>query len=299
MKKDLTLVIMAAGMGSRFGGLKQIEPVGPNNEFIIDYDIYDAKKAGFNKIVFIIKRENYDIFKETIGKRIEKHIKVCYVFQELDSIPKEYINKERTKPWGTAHAILCAKDYVNENFVVINADDYYGRDALKVASDFIKDKEGNNFASICYQVKNTITKNGSVKRGVCIEKDNALEKLIESVIEENNGLYKATPLNGDESFDIKPDTLVSMNLLCFTPNIFNILEKEITKFLEKNSKSLTEEFLIPTVLFNAIKENVATVKIIETTSKWYGVTYKEDKIEVVNAIKDMIDNNIYPNNLWK
>lgn len=293
MKKDLTLVIMAAGMGSRFGGLKQIEPIGPNGEFIIDYDIYDAKIAGFNKVVFIIKKENYEVFKETIGKRIEKHMKVEYAFQENN------INKERTKPWGTAHAILSSKDYVDGNFLAINADDYYGRDAFLVASDFIKEKEGNNFATVCYHAGNTITKNGSVKRGVVIEKNKRLEKLIESVIEEKNNTFTATPLNGDPSFNIESNTLVSMNLLCFTPNIFNILEEDFNTFLEKNKDSLTEEFLIPDVLFNSIKKGISDVKVLETTSKWYGVTYKEDKEEVVNAINNMINNNIYPKDLWK
>lgn len=293
MKKDLTLVIMAAGMGSRFGGLKQIEPIGPNGEFIIDYDIYDAKIAGFNKVVFIIKKENYEVFKETIGKRIEKHMKVEYAFQENN------INKERTKPWGTAHAILSSKDYVDGNFLAINADDYYGRDAFLVASDFIKEKCGNNFATVCYHAGNTITKNGSVKRGVVIEKNKRLEKLIESVIEEKNNTFTATPLNGDPSFNIESNTLVSMNLLCFTPNIFNILEEDFNTFLEKNKDSLTEEFLIPDVLFNSIKKGISDVKVLETTSKWYGVTYKEDKEEVVNAINDMINNNIYPKDLWK
>lgn len=293
MKKDLTLVIMAAGMGSRFGGLKQIEPIGPNGEFIIDYDIYDAKIAGFNKVVFIIKKENYEVFKETIGKRIEKHMKVEYAFQENN------INKERTKPWGTAHAILSSKDYVDGNFLAINADDYYGRDAFLVASDFIKEKEGNNFATVCYHAGNTITKNGSVKRGVVIEKNKRLEKLIESVIEEKNNTFTATPLNGAPSFNIEKSTLVSMNLLCFTPNIFNILEEDFNTFLEKNKDSLTEEFLIPDVLFNSIKKGISDVKVLETTSKWYGVTYKEDKEEVVNAINNMINNNIYPKDLWK
>ncbi len=298
MKEKLTLVIMAAGMGSRFGGLKQIEPFGPNGEYIIDYDIYDAIKSGFSKVVFIIKEENFSIFKETIGKRIEKHIEVCYAFQDTTKVPEQYLNKERTKPWGTGHAILCAKDYVNENFVVINADDYYGYDALKVASNFIKEKTGNQFATVCYHVKNTITKNGSVKRGVCLKNNNHLDKLIESVIEEKENEFIATPLNGDESFKIKPNTLVSMNLLCFTPSIFNILENDFNSFLKENSTSLTKEFLIPEVLYNSIKTGLAQVEVLETTSIWHGVTYKEDKEEVVNAINDMIDKKIYPKNLW-
>lgn len=298
MKDKLTLVIMAGGMGSRFGGLKQIEPFGPNGEFIIDYDIYDAIRCGFNKVVFIIKEENYDVFKETIGKRLEKHIEVCYAFQSTLAVPSDYINNYREKPWGTGHAILCAKDYVNENFVVINADDYYGYDAFKVASDFIKGKSGNNFATVCYKVKNTITKNGSVKRGVCICSDNKLDKLIESSIEVVDGEFIASPLNNEESFKIDGDTLVSMNLLCFTPGIFSILEKDFEKFMKDNYESLTKEFLIPDVLFNSLKRGICNLDVLETDSVWYGVTYKEDKEEVQNAICDMIDRDIYPSNLW-
>lgn len=298
MKDKLTLVIMAGGMGSRFGGLKQIEPFGPNGEFIIDYDIYDAIRCGFNKVVFIIKEENYDVFKETIGKRIEKHIEVCYAFQSTLDVPSDYINNERVKPWGTGHAILCAKDYVNENFVVINADDYYGYDAFKVASDFIKGKSGNNFATVCYKVKNTITKNGSVKRGVCICSNNKLDKLIESSIEVVDGEFIASPLNNEESFKIDGDTLVSMNLLCFTPGIFSILENDFEEFMKDNYESLTKEFLIPDVLFNSLKRGICNLDVLETDSVWYGVTYKEDKEEVQNAICDMIDRDIYPSNLW-
>ena len=188
MNKDLTLVILAAGMGSRFGGLKQIEPMGPNGEFIIDYSIYDAIKAGFNKVVFLIKEENYNIFKETIGSRVEKHIKVEYCFQNNENVPVFYEElKERKKPLGTAHAILCCKDKVNEPFMMINADDFYGRDAYMKGAEFLRninlESEVHQYGMIGYKVKNTITENGAVKRGVCKVENNELVKLVESSVE--------------------------------------------------------------------------------------------------------------------
>ena len=204
MNKDKTLLIMAAGMGSRFGGLKQIEPIGENGEFLIDYSIYDAIIAGYTKVVFIIKEENYDIFRETVGKRIENKIKVEYAFQKLEDLPNGFeLPKDRTKPWGTSHAILSAKNLINEQFTIINADDFYGRDAFLVASKFI-DLNSNDylFSVTGYMIKNVLSKNGAVKRGVCIEKNGLLEKLIESsVVVENNNII-ASPLDGSSSFKL-------------------------------------------------------------------------------------------------
>ena len=183
MNKDLTLLIMAAGMGSRFGGLKQIEPFGPNGEFIIDYSIYDAIKAGFNKIVFIIKEENYAIFRETVGKRIEDKVKVEYVFQKLENIPKEFIlPKDRVKPLGTAHAILASKNVIKENFAVINSDDFYGRDAFNVIANFLRNNDYNTYGLVGYKVINTLTENGSVKRGVCKTKDNLYASILSTIV---------------------------------------------------------------------------------------------------------------------
>ena len=306
MNKDLTLVIMAAGMGSRFGGLKQIEPIGPNGEFIIDYSIYDAIKAGFTKVVFIIKEENYDLFKNTIGKRVEKqNILVEYVFQKIDNIPERFQHlTEREKPWGTGHAILSAKDKVHENFAVINADDFYGRDGYAVIANYLRGVEKNikePFAIVGYQVCNTLTKNGAVKRGVCEEENGYLTNIVESNVEKNdNGIIVAQPLDGSKEFIVNEKATVSMNLLGFTPKIFDILEREFSKFLEKNQDNYQKcEFLIPDVIFTAIEENIAEVKILPTNAKWYGVTYKEDKESVVKAIEKMIDKGEYPNNLWK
>lgn len=303
--KDKTLLIMAAGLGSRFGGLKQLEPIGPNGEFIIDYSIYDAKEAGFNKVVFIIKEENYEAFKETIGSRVEKSIKTEYVFQDFSNIPEEYKNilGDRTKPLGTAHAIYCAKDVINEPFVVINADDYYGKSSFEKASSILnnlREEEPYEYAMIGYQVINTMTENGSVKRGICKVEDKKLAEITECSIEKVDNKIIATPLEGDTtSFEIAEDTIVSMNLLLFTPSLFKYIEKELTKFLESNKEDLSKcEFFIPDVMFNSIKEGYATVTVEDTDAKWYGMTYKEDEQIVKDAIKEFIDEKIYPEKLW-
>lgn len=301
MNKDLTLLIMAAGMGSRFGGLKQIEPMGPNGEFLIDYSVYDAIKAGFNKIVFIIKKENYELFKETIGQRVEDKIKTEYVFQDMNNLPKGYTKPvEREKPWGTAHAILCAKDIINEPFAIINADDFYGRDAYFVISEFLKNNEiENNYCLVGYKVVNTLTENGAVKRGVCKLQGEYLTELIESNVIKENGIIIATPLDGRDTFEINDDTCVSMNMLGFTPLIFKYIEDNFPEFLEKNKDNILKcEYLIPDVLEKSTLEGVSTTKVIPTTAKWEGITYKEDKEKVVKSLKLLIDNGEYPNKLW-
>lgn len=304
MKKDITLVILAAGMGSRFGGLKQIEPMGPSDEFIIDYSVYDAIKAGFNKIVFLIKRENYDLFKETIGARVEPHIKVEYAFQELNNLPIGYeLPSDRTKPLGTAHAVLCCKDVVNEPFAMINADDFYGRDAFIKAYDFLvnTDSNSNNYGMIGYMVSNTLTENGSVKRGVCeVDENDYLKSIIESKVERINNVIVAKPLDGRGEFNVEDNATVSMNFLLFTPSIFKHIEDRFPIFLEENKDNLlTSEYLIPDVLEKLIQENKVTTKVINTTASWYGVTYKEDTPSVRSAIKNLVDNGEYNYNLWK
>lgn len=303
MKKNITLIVLAAGMGSRFGGLKQVEPMGPNGEFIIDYSVYDALKAGFTKIVFLIKRENYDLFKETIGKRVEPHIKVEYCFQENNNIPKGYsIPTTRTKPLGTAHAILCCKDKVNEPFAIINADDFYGRDAYFKASEFLnKEYNGDKekYGMIAYNVENTITETGTVKRGICEVKNNHLLKLTESNVERVNDKIIATPLNGTTPFEVKEKTVVSMNMLLFQPSIFEYIEDKFPIYLEKNKENIEKcEFLIPDVLFETIEDNYADVEVIKTTATWHGVTYKEDALDVKNSIKSLVDSGEYKYNLW-
>lgn len=303
-KENLTLLIMAAGMGSRFGSLKQVEPFGPNGEFLIDYSVYDAIKTGFNKVVFIIKEENYDLFKETVGKRIEDKIKVEYVFQKQDTIPSWVkVPKLRVKPWGTAHAILAAKDKINEPFAVINADDFYGRDAFNVLAEFLKSNPNGvkeNYYLVGYQVGNTLTENGSVKRGVCEIDGDKLVYLKESTIIKENNIITAQPLDGSSSFVVDNDTLVSMNMLGFNPSIFTYIEENIDKFFKENENNLDKcEFLIPEVLTKAIKEDYADVLILPTTSKWIGVTYKEDKESVLRSLESLIIKGEYPHNLWK
>lgn len=297
----MQLLIMAAGMGSRFGGLKQIAPMGPNDEFIIDYSVFDAIKTGFSKIVFIIKEENYDIFKSTIGARVEPHIPVEYVFQKIDNIPDFVkIPETREKPWGTAHAIYCAKDAITEDFVVINADDFYGRDAFQVAADFIKNSKDHEWATVGYEAIRTMTENGAVKRGVLEADDEGrLIQITESSIIEDGEKISCTPLSGSEEFKVEKDALVSMNMLVFDQSLFELLDKKIVEFFKENENNLEKcEFLIPDVLDEANKTEYAVVKVLHTTATWYGVTYKEDTDFVRSNIKRLVEEGEYPNNLW-
>lgn len=300
MENDLTLVVMAGGMGSRFGGLKQIEPMGPNSEFITDYSVYDAILNGFNKVIFIIKRENLEIFQDTIEKRIGNKIRIEYAFQE-DNFTFDGEVFKREKPYGTAHAIYSAKDFIDGNFVVINSDDFYGRDAFLVAKSFF-DKKRNleEMGLVGYIVKNTLTENGSVKRGVMYTKDGYLDSLIESKIERASGKLIAEPLNGNNAFEVSDDTLVSMNMLLFTPKIFELIDyyfKDFVLRLKKNPEK--EEYLIPDVIDRANKEQLAMFEVIKTCAKWEGVTYKEDKEHVKSAISKLIEEGVYPENLWE
>ncbi len=301
--KDKTLLILAAGMGSRFGGLKQLEPFGPNGEFIIDYSIYDAVKCGFNKIVFIIKEEHYDIFKSTIGSRIEKFlkdkkVKVEYVFQNLDNVPEGYsIPEERVKPLGTAHAILCAKDVVKEPFMIINADDFYGYNAYLTARDFMDNNSSNTIGLVGYNVINTITENGSVKRGICNIKNGYLDTVDESEIWVNDDKIQARSLVTGKMSVIEKEKKVSMNMICFYPEFMNYIEEKFVEFLEYSDLS-KDEFLIPSVISDGIKNDICKVKVLDTTAKWVGVTYKEDKEMVEFYIKSLIEDKEYPNNLW-
>ena len=292
----MELVIMAAGMGTRFGGLKQIEVVGKNNEFIIDYNIYDALKNGFDKVIFIIKKEFEEKFRKTIGKRIESFVSVKYVYQS-----EEFFNSnfKRIKPWGTAHALYAAKDEVTSNFAVINADDYYGEDCFKTLAKYIKNMKENEFATVGYKVENTISNSGSVKRGILvINKGNVID-ITESKIKKTDGdIYMSPLIKNSYSKKISKDTLVSMNALAFSPKIFELIEEEIPEFI-KNEDLDNAEFLLPEILKSKINENKIVLKSLDTTATWYGMTYEEDKEEVVKAISKMINNGVYPENLWK
>lgn len=302
--KDKTLVILAAGMGSRFGGLKQMEPLGPNGEFIIDYSIYDAVRNGFNKIVFIIKEENHQIFLDTIGKRIEnkmkeKNIKVEYVFQDTKNIEnRAELPKDRVKPYGTGHAVLCTRDVVHEPFIIINADDFYGNDAFRVLAEYIDNLTTNEIGLVGFDVKNTLTENGSVKRGICILEDGKFKQIKESRIEQENGKIVAYPLNGEPSFEITDEYRASMNMNSFYPEFFDYIDMKMDEFL-KTADLEKDEFLIPEVFSDANNDGTTKVNIINTTSKWVGVTYKEDRDSVIQYIQKLVDNGEYPNDLWK
>lgn len=301
--KNKTLLILAAGLGSRYGGLKQMEAIGPNGEFIIDYSIYDAVRCGFNKIVFVIKEENYQLFLDTITKRIKKtldanNVEIEYVFQNLKNIPEGYIvPPQRIKPLGTAHAILCAKDAIKEPFIIINSDDFYGYNAFKAISDYLDNQKNNYPGLVGYDVKNTLTEFGSVKRGVCNIKDNKLDSIIESNINKEEDSIIATPIDGSPSFHISNDTKVSMSLVAFYPEFINYIEENFTYFLD-HADLMKDEYLMPSILSKGIAEKKYEVNIIDTDEKWVGVTYKEDKESVIKYILYLIEEGRYPKNLW-
>ena len=302
--KDKTLVILAAGMGSRFGGLKQMEPLGPNGEFIIDYSIYDAVRNGFNKIVFIIKEENHQIFLDTIGKRIEnkmkeQNVKVEYVFQDTKNIEnRAELPKDRVKPYGTGHAVLCTRDVVHEPFIIINADDFYGNDAYKKLAEFIDNNDSQEIGLVGYDVKNTLTENGSVKRGICEVNNGKLVTIKESKVEEIDGKIIASPLNGNPSFEVKETDKASMNMNSFYPEFFEYIDVKMDEFL-KTADLEKDEFLIPDVITDAINDGTTSVNVINTEAKWVGVTYTEDRDSVIQYIQKLVDNGEYPNDLWK
>ena len=304
--KSTTLVIMAAGMGSRFGGgIKQLEPMGPNGEIIMDYSIYDAIDAGFNKVVFVTRRDLFDTFKEVIGDRISKVIPVEYAFQELDELPEGFSKPaERTKPWGTGQAILACKDIVKEPFLVINADDYYGKQAFKLIHDYLVEEHPSDkefeFCMAGFILGNTLSENGAVTRGVCVMDD--CGHLIG--VNETGGLVKTATGAAVEDADgkltaINPESYVSMNMWGFTPDFFSELETGFTEFLSGIKEGdIKSEYLLPSVVDSLIKAGRANVSILETRDKWFGVTYKEDKPLVVQSVNKLISEGKYPAKLY-
>ncbi|WP_167619251.1 nucleotidyltransferase family protein [Maribellus sediminis] len=296
-----TLLILAAGMGSRFGGLKQVEPVGPNGEAIIDYTIFDAIRAGFGKVVFIIRESFADAFREKFDAKLKGKIDVEYVYQELDNLPEGFTLPEgREKPWGTAHAILVAKDVIHEPFCALNADDFYGREAYSVMANFLSTtKSESEYSMVGYQLKNTLSEFGSVSRGVCsVDAAKNLEKIVETtkIVKKGNNVVSIEedgsehPMTGNES--------VSMNLWGFMPSIFQTLEQKFIEFLKADINKPKSEMYIPSVVFEMIGEKLATVKVLEANSPWFGVTYKEDKPYVVEKLRKLIDAGEYPEKLW-
>ena len=300
----MQLVILAAGMGSRFGGLKQMEPMDEAGNFLLDYSVYDAKRAGFDSVVFIIKHAFEKEFKESIGKRVEKLIKVDYAFQDLEDLPEGFkVPEGREKPWGTAHAIYAARDFIKEDFIIINGDDFYGRDAYEVAFKYLnslpKGSEGK-YANVAFKVCNTMTENGSVKRGVCFEdKDHNLSKLVESQIErDSSGKIVCKPLEGGDSFIVNEDQPVSMNLFAFNVDLIKHLKERFPEWLKVHGSELKSEFLIPTVIDELVQEGKASLKLLSTDSVWFGVTYKEDKPGVVKALKALVNKGEYKEGLY-
>lgn len=296
-----TLVIMAAGMGSRYGGgIKQLESVGPNGEIIMDYSIYDALEAGFNKVVFIIRKDLEKDFKEIIGKRIEKQVKVEYVFQDMNALPDEfYPPADRTKPWGTGHAVYCCKDVVKEPFAVINADDYYGKESFRLIYDFLNSDRLNPYIYCMagFILANTLSENGAVTRGICkTDNDGWLMDIIETfeIIKEGNHAKAKGLEDKDELIDL--NSTVSMNMWGFKPTVFEELDKGFKEFLTKLSpEDIKKEFLLPEAIGSLVKNKIAKIKVLKTTDSWFGVTFKEDKESVVRSIRRLIDSGAYPN----
>ena len=300
--KEKTLVVMAAGMGSRFGGPKQITPVDDDENFIIDYSVYDAIKAGFTKVVFIIREEFEDIFKTTIIDRIKDKIKVEYTFQKLDDIPVSFSRlSERTKPWGTVQAVLAAKDYVEGDFIIINADDFYGRNAYIEAAKFLdSNNDPYTYACIGYEYAKSTIGDEEVKRGVLNLDGDVVTTIVESAIRRENSKIIAKPLNGDSEFEIKEDTLVSMNLFAFKNTLFGLLEEYFNDFFKQDEESILKgEALLPECLKDNIESNKIKIMSINSNAKWLGMTYREDLEMVSNNLKDLRENGEYPINLWK
>lgn len=300
------LVIMAAGIGSRFGGgIKQLAPVGPNGEIIMDYSIYDAIEAGFDKVVFVIRKDLEKDFKEVIGNRIEKQVEVAYAYQEVSDIPEKYREKftERSKPWGTGQAILCCKDVVDSPFLVINADDYYGKDAFKEAYSYLTSVEDTGKMQICmvsFVLKNTLSDNGGVTRGICkVDETGMLAGITETHNIEKDG-DRAVVRSDDGIKELDPESPVSMNMWGLTPEFINILDSGFDSFLEETSRDdLKAEYLLPTIIGDLLQEGRLDVRVLKSHDQWFGVTYKEDREAVTDALRKLIADGVYPSVLYR
>lgn len=301
----VTLVVMAAGIGSRFGGgIKQLEAVGPNGEIIMDYSIHDALEAGFNKVVFVIRKDLDKDFKEIIGRRMEKLVEVEYAYQELNDIPERFQKKTegRKKPWGTGQAILCCKDVVDEPFLVINADDYYGKEAYREAYAYLTGRKDDNAYEACmvgFVLKNTLSDNGGVTRGVCkVDEHRMLSEIVETsnIVKTAEGAAVQTE---DGAVPIDVESEVSMNMWGLSPKFFEVLDKGFDEFLEKlDPENLKGEYLLPTIIGDLLNEGKMKVEVRKSHDEWFGVTYKEDKPDVVAAIQKLIKDGVYPEKLF-
>lgn len=301
-----TLVIMAAGIGSRFGGgIKQLAPVGPNGEIIMDYSIYDAVEAGFDKVVFVIRRDLEKDFREVIGNRIEKYVDVAYAYQEVDDIPEKYSKKfaGRTKPWGTGQAILCCKDVVDSPFLVINADDYYGKEAYREAYRYLTESKNADNIEICmvgFVLKNTLSENGGVTRGLCeVDENGMLTRIVETQNIEKDGGSNAVIRSEEGDRVIDAQSPVSMNMWGLRPGFFDILELRFDTFLDETQEGdLKAEYLLPTLIGQLLEEGRLSVRVLKSRDQWFGVTYKDDREAVVNSVSRLVEEGLYPPKLY-
>ena len=296
-----TLFVLAAGMGSRYGGLKQIDGLGPNGETIMDYSVYDALRAGFGKVVFVIRKDFEEAFREVVISKYADKVPCEVCFQSVDKVPEGCTyNPERTKPWGTNHAVLMAKDLIREPFAVINADDFYGRESFQVLADYLKSVEGTTgkYCMVGYRVANTLSENGSVSRGVCATDENGyLTDVVERTKIEKVGDKIIYTEDGVDT-EISPNSPVSMNMWGFTPEYFEYVEKAVVEVLQARGQQLKSEFYIPTLVNDLIRSGEATCKVLDTTSKWFGVTYAEDRPQVVMKINNLVKEGVYPEKLF-
>lgn len=299
-----TLVILAAGMGSRYGGLKQIDPIGPSGETILDYSVYDAIRAGFGKVMFIIRKDIEQDFKEVFVKKLENHIETDWVFQELNKLPKGFRKPDnRTKPWGTGHAVMMIAGKVNEPFAVLNADDFYGVDAFKTLAGFFASQEKemkHDYAMVAYELANTLSEFGSVSRGICQTNESGWLKSVKerTRIQRTNTGIADTEADGS-LFQLQKDALVSMNFWGFNPSLFEHIEQEFTDFLKSDLDHTKSEFYIPFIVDNLINSGKEKVKVLHNPGQWFGITYQEDKPLVVKKIQELVSRGVYPENLWK
>ncbi len=298
-----TLLILAAGMGSRYGGLKQMDQVGPSGEAIIDYSIYDAIRAGFEKVTFIIRKNIEKEFREVFESKLKGAIETEFIFQELEMVPEGIsFSSERVKPWGTAHAVWVAKDFIREPFVVINADDFYGAGSYQTIADYLMQDNivnSSNYGMVGYQVQHTLSDFGSVTRGVCeATNDDFMKAVVEraEIVREGQQIYYIDKEEGKVS--LSGDELVSMNFWGFTPTIFDHFERAFTEFIEKNAEKLKKELFIPKVVNELVARDIASVKILPSRDQWFGVTYREDKPVAVEHIRKLVEQGVYPDNLW-
>ena len=298
-----TLLVLAAGMGSRYGSLKQLDGIGPNGETIMDYSIYDALRAGFGKVVFVIRHSFEDEFRNQIVSKYENHIPVEVVFQDVTCVPAGIpYDKERVKPWGTNHAVQMAKDVINEPFAVINSDDFYGRESYALLADFLQRVEGQKgkYCMIGYHIENTLSESGSVNRGICqVDEHNLLTNVVERINIESRGGVVQFPTADGQYENIEAGALVSMNMWGFTPDYFDHSERMFVDFLKQHGMEPKSEIYIPTVVNQLIVEGKAQCEVIDTPSKWFGVTYAEDRPQVVLSVNKLVREGIYPQKLWK